>query len=363
MGAVRNAPRRGRAIAMARPPVITARRTRFELSYVDRALRVREMYLRRMPDLWPRLSVDGALPLGPAYARALALAVVEIPARFGVALLHTTDVGDDEQMEYDFWCQTAANDDDGGYTAGSDREFVPGWHVVIPYDAGALSYREPAEDAHPLDLLLFALLRRHDFDTWRAADDGGGGGGDADWIGAALASVVPGDVAGALAALVEEYPEEPKGYHGGVLSTWLARDEEPAVTEWRRRHSAWQERGRVRIDRLTGGRPGSQANRPPELPAALSDLWPYVDYVRGWEPNPFLAADEVYIETYRLGPEVFLWSDDGLTRLIACWREARAAADRVAAARARIADNPLPIAVALRDLLADTAPSRPMTRG
>lgn len=84
--------------------MITSRRTRFELGYVDRARRVRAMYLRHMPDLWPRLSPDGALPLGAAYESALALAVVEIPVRFGVALLHITDVGDDEQMEYDFWC-------------------------------------------------------------------------------------------------------------------------------------------------------------------------------------------------------------------------------------------------------------------
>ena len=294
MGAVRNAPRRGRAIAMARPPVITSRRARFELSYVDRALRVREMYLRHMPDLWPRLSADGALPLGPAYASALTRAVVEIPVRFGVALLHIADVQDDEQMEYDFWCQTAADDGDEGHASGFDREFVPGWHAAIPYDAGALSYREPAEGAHPLDVLLFALLRRHDFDTWLAANDGAGDARGTGWIGDSLASVVSNEVAGALAALVEEYPEEPKGLCGRVSLAWEARDEEPAVAAWRRRHAACQERERVRIDRLTGGRPGSRADRASELPAALSDLWPYVDYVRGWDPNPFLAADEVY---------------------------------------------------------------------
>jgi len=170
---------------------------------------------------------------------------------------------------------------------------VPGWHAAIPYDAGALSYREPAEGAHPLDVLLFALLRRHDFDTWLAANDGAGDARGTGWIGDSLASVVSNEVAGALAALVEEYPEEPKGLRGRVSLAWEVRDEEPAVA-WRRRHAACQERERVRIDRLTGGRPGSRADRASELPAALSDLWPYVDYVRGWDPNPFLAADEVY---------------------------------------------------------------------
>ncbi len=59
---------------------------------------------------------------------------------------------------------------------------------------------------------------------------------------------------------------------------------------------------------------------------------------------------------------MFPWSDDGLADLITCWGEAREAADRAVAARARIADNPLPFAVALRDLLADTVPSRTATR-
>jgi len=205
--------------------------------------------------------------------------------------------------------------DDDGHMGGVDREFVPGWHVAIPYDAGALGYREPAEGAHPLDVLLFALLRRHDFDMWLAANDGDGRNG---WIGDALASVVPGDVADALAALVEEYLREPEGHRGRLSLAWETYDAEPAVAEWRRRRDAWQKREQARIVRLAGGSPGSWTERPSELPAALSDLWPYVDYVRGWDPNPFLAADEVYIETYRLGSEVFPWSDDGLADLITC---------------------------------------------